>query len=775
MAVDLHILGVRHHGPGSARSVLRALEAIRPEAVLIEGPPDAHDVLSLAADEAMRPPVALLIYEESTPRNSVYYPFAEFSPEWQAIRWGLAHGAAVKFIDLPVANHQREEQNDLAQQATGDEESSNEGSAPPKTTATADEPTADTQQAEQLREDPLNALARAAGEEDGERWWNRLVEENRGSGDDVLGVFGVILEAMAAARAESPKREDPEEDRRESHMRRSIRSAMREGYKTIAVVCGAWHAPVLTSDAITSITAKADDAVLKNLPKRKMAATWIPWTNDRLASRSGYGAGVYSPGWYEHLWTHRTHVSERWMTRVARLMRDQGLDASPASVIEAARLAETLAAVRGRVIAGLEELGEATLAVLCHANTAPLRVIHDKLIVGDRLGEVPESAPTVPLARDLAAQQKSLRLKQTTEDQLLELDQRKEMDLARSHLLHRLNLLDVEWGHVENDQRRSRGTFREVWRLRWKPEFAVAIIEAARWGSTVAEAAAAKIRDTARRGEDIAKLSELLDDAILADLPDAVETLTARIRDVAAVAADVARLMDALPSMTRVLRYGNVRQTDAAMVEPIVTGFVVRICAGLGPACASLDDDAAARMRTRIDGVNAALQTLDDDTLLEAWRDRLKSLGDSPIHGLVAGRCWRLLLDAHQTETQTVASTLGLALSRGEDPAKAAAWLEGFLSGSGTILVHDPQLLGIVNAWVCSLPAQSFEELCPIVRRTFSTFEKPERRRIGERIKKETLGTIAASAAPTSTHDYNAQRGELVMPVLRLILGEEIA
>src|SRR5262249_34040954 len=161
---------------------------------------------------------------------------------------------------------------------------------------------------------------------------------------------------------------------------------------------------------------------------------------------SGYGAGIASPGWYEHLWKHGSQFSERWLTKVARLMRDEDLDASPASVIESARLADSLAVLRGRSIAGLDELSEGTLAVLCHGNPLPMRVIERKLIVGNRLGEVPSDVPMVPLQRDLAALQKSLRMKISADETTLDLDQRKENDLARSQLLHRLAILNIHWG-----------------------------------------------------------------------------------------------------------------------------------------------------------------------------------------------------------------------------------------------------------------------------------------------------------------------------------------
>ena len=86
------------------------------------------------------------------------------------------------------------------------------------------------------------------------------------------------------------------------------------------------------------------------------------------------------------------------------------------------------------------------------------------------------------------------------------------------------------------------------------------------------------------------------------------------------------------------------------------------------------------------------------------------------------------------------------------------------------VLVHDERLLSIIDEWVCSLTRDTFEQVCPIARRTFSTFEKPERRQIGEKLARGVAPASHAAAAPTD--DYDPARGALVDPVLRLILGD---
>lgn len=94
------------------------------------------------------------------------------------------------------------------------------------------------------------------------------------------------------------------------------------------------------------------------------------------------------------------------------------------------------------------------------------------------------------------------------------------------------------------------------------------------------------------------------------------------------------------------------------------------------------------------------------------------------------------------------------------------------MSGSGAVLVHDQKLLAIIDGWVCSLPAATFEQVCPIARRTFSTFAKPERRMIGESLKRGLSGTLGP--ANESEDEYDPARGRLVDSVLKLILGEQM-
>lgn len=764
----VHYFGIRHHGPGCARSLDAALASLQPDCLLIEGPPDADALIHFVTQSELSPPVALLVHSPDDSQASAFYPFAEFSPEWLALKHGVRRSIPTRFIDLPQAVRLAQEKQYREQDAEL-EKISNEvdgDSAPP---SASDNPIEAAVHAH--RSDPMDALAHAAGFADGESWWNHIVEE-RGNSEDL---FAAIHEAMAALREEWPDdargpRAALRESQREAHMRQCIREAVSQGHARIAVVCGAWHVPALQAKH----TAKADASLLRGLPKIKVSATWVPWTYRHLTWSSGYGAGVEAPGWYDYLWRRTDSDSalspsraSGWLSRVARLLREHQLDCSSAHVIEASRLADTLVALRGRAEPGLDELDEAIRTVICMGEAAPLELIRRALSVSDRMGSVPTEVPAVPLQRDIEQAQKSLRLKPEALERTLELDLRNANDLARSHLLHRLRLLGIHWGEQARGGKGNRGTFRETWRLQWQPEFALRIIEATRFGPTVELAANACVAEQCSTLTRLDALAELVDTVLLANLDTAVQAVSSALQTQAAITGDAVQLISAVPPLARVFRYGSVRQMDGDMLAHILDGLIVRGAIGLPLSCHSLDDSAAHTLRDTLLPAHEAVALRDSVEALQAWQQALQqiALGDA-CHALLRGLCCRLLLDSGALDHAQTAEQLSRNMSAGSLPLDAAQWLEGFLNRNAMVLLHDATVWTLVDAWLSTLVDDHFLQVVPLLRRSFSTFSATERQALGVRASRGVQATVAAP-----TVECDLVRAAMPIPTLRLLMG----
>ena len=608
----------------------------------------------------MAPPVALLTYVPDEPARAAFYPFARFSPEWRAMRHALDRDVPVRFMDLPAANKM-----------------ASEGE----------------RRYRGPRADPLKALAEVAGHGDPERWWEDVIESRR----EGLDAFEAVTEAMGALREAYPD-DDPREERREAFMRQSIRAAVKGRAPRTSPSSAA---PGTRRRSSSPGPAAPDQRTLRGMAKVKVATTWVPWTYGLLARESGYGAGVDSPAWYDQLFDEADDPVARWLARAAALLRGKGLDASAAQVVDAVRLAGALAGIRDRPLAGLDELLDATRAVLCLGSDVPLALVRAELVVGHRLGEVPEDTPMVPLQQDVARLQRRLRMKAEAAAKEVTLDLRREIDRERSRLLHRLNLLDVPWGSLVES--RGQGTFKESFRLEWYPELALELIHAGRWGTTVAAAAEARVKARAARGGARRRAGD-------ARRRGPARRPAGRARGGPARSGRPrrARPRHRRPDGRRPAAGGDpplrrrARQRHGRRSRRCCAGIVLRVAIGLPGAGVGADEETGRQLAEAVDGVNSALALLQDADLTRAWREALQRVAAGErLPGTLAGRATRLLHDAGELDP---AAPMSRALSPGEDPERGASWIEGFIGTSGLVLVHDPELLAVLDGWVARVP-----------------------------------------------------------------------
>jgi Family of unknown function (DUF5682) len=728
----IHLLGIRHHGVGSARNVLARLEQLQPDIVLVEGAPELDAITQWVDNEELVPPVAVLGYNIDNPQQATFYPFAEFSPEWQAMRYAASNKIPLRMIDAPLFSMSALEQQDLL--------------AP-------------------MTRDPLSYFAELEGFSDSGAWWDYRFERQYEEKNPAAYFEAVYMVMEQLRQAQIPSSLEAENIYREAFMRQHLRQAQKEMYHTIVVVCGAWHAPALVE---INKSEKSDAKLLKSLPKAKIktGVTWILWTNARLSSQSGYGAGISSPGWSEYRWAFPDDKGVQWLSQVAHVFRQKNMPISSAHVMEAFRLTEALCSIRQKAFPTLEELNEAVVTVMCMGDEKLFQPIQKILIVGERIGAVPKSLPKHPLQADFEQLTKKLRLPQTPDKKELELDLRKELDLNRSILLYRLEALNISW--AKRLMVRSKGTFKEAWAMQWRPEMMIELIERGTWGNSVELAAIHLIQHKADISTQISELATLIQQAIPAELFSLIEGLLLKINNLAAISADIIDLMSAVTPLVDVSRYGNVRKTDLDAMQVLVKGLVERICIGLPTATHGLDEETAQKMFDKMRDVNETVRILDADDLREQWFATLHQiLAKTGTPPLLSGCVCRLLLDAKRLDTESVATQMSFALSKSNEASDSAAWMEGFLKGSSLILLYDDTLWNLIYTWVTALPDMVFMETLPILRRTFSKFNPTERRQLGEKARH---GEVQAKSETTEILNFDenlaAQGMELVLALL---------
>jgi len=788
-------LGVRHHGPGSARAVERALEALAPDCVLIEGPPEGSELISACLKEGLTPPVSILAYSAKHSGVSSFWPYCEFSPEWVAMRYASERGLTCAFVDLPVrhqlaftieARDRAESANERAgsveERATLGALDDAQASAPPQGDESAPlHPRV--AWAYELRRDPLGYLATLSregevelGDERGEGWWEELIE-GRGelSGEEALAFFESVAEVMQVMRDEldevqrhtGPLPGGPfvgvaRERLREASMRRLIKKHSR-GHERVAVICGAWHVPALKA----KVKASEDSALLKGLPKEKVTCLWVPWSEARLAHDKGYAAGLSAPAWSRYLWRYpqREELTERWLIDAVRLLRAEGFSASSAHVIEATRLASALASLRARPAPDLSDLQDALSSTLSLKDQRPLALVQAQLISGTLMGQVPSDELNHPIVRDFERENKRLRLKLSDQPSTTRLDLRKALHQDKSAYLHRLGLLNIPWGSA-NARGGSglKGTALEEWTLAWEPEWMMRLIDAGGYGDSVKGAASELVTQRATRGYGrhepplkshergaagglgLTALTGLLWRCLRAQLSDPLPSLLKAIGDEASLTRSLDELLDAVPELIWMVRYqqSGVTGLELSQLPEVTRQLLPRIFSGLPDASVQLSEELTIALCARISSLHRALMTSGDQPYLyehkEAWRACLERVMDrAQSEPRVRGLITRTLLEQGWWSEALVYAHARRSLSAREEPARCIAWLEGFLTGGGLLLIYHDTLRALVDRWVCSLSEEDLITLLPLLRRAFTSFSYEENRQLEATLARDEL------------------------------------
>ncbi|GLY77516.1 DUF5682 family protein [Actinoallomurus iriomotensis] len=202
-------IGVRHHSPACARLVRRTIETLRPAYVLVEGPADVNDRL----DELLlghQLPIAIFShYRDDERAHLSWAPFCAYSPEWVALTVGRAHGAKLRFIDLPAWHP----------------------ALAGRRNRYAD--------AEQRYADAADRLCRAFAVDNVDALWDRLVEVEPDDGlEERLATYFDLV------RGETETGED--DTAREAYMAAWVRAAAADaGDRPVVVVTGGFHRPAL--------------------------------------------------------------------------------------------------------------------------------------------------------------------------------------------------------------------------------------------------------------------------------------------------------------------------------------------------------------------------------------------------------------------------------------------------------------------------------------------------------------------------------------------------
>jgi hypothetical protein len=739
----VHVFGVRHLSPSGAWHLRRFLDAVRPKVVLIEGLADANDLIPDITRKQTRPPIAILAYTQTLPVRTLVYPIARYSPEYQALVWAAENRARAEFIDLP---------SDIFL-ALEDVRQRHEPSSP----EAQDEPQADgapSPDAQEETDRPINTeppvslydrFAAQAGETDYETYWERRFEHNLSEESYRRAAFE-FGRALRELEQDEP-RWRAENLVREAYMRRRIQETIKAGTppEKIVAIVGAFHASVLSHDE-----APMTDQELKSLPRRPSKLTLMPYSYFKLSSQSGYGAGNHAPAYFQLLWEALEQddlpgLPARYLSLVARHLREGGTHRSTAEVIEGVRLACTLSAMKEGSAPTLQDLQDAAVTLIGHGERTAISEALARVEVGTEIGQLPKGVSKTSIQDDFAREIDRLKLDKyvTAVKQDLSLDLRENrrakteaaayLDLHRSYFLHRLRVLEIPFAALAPSSQQS-ATWAEKWVVQWTPEAEISLVEAVLLGETVELATAYKFKMLLEKCAAVNEAAQLVRAACECGMMESMEEARRRLQELSTESTEFTAVAHAANELGMLARYGDVRRFDPAPLLPLMEDlFVQGSLALLGAA--NCDNDAAKGIMVGMDELNKVNLEYHDRVDEPLWTSKLKLLSDADDRNpILSGYACAILLERSLLSNEDLAREVSRRLSPGIAADLGAGWFEGVSKRNRYALLTRQPLWEQLAEYVKSLDEEQFRRAIVFLRRAFGGFSPQEKQQITENL-----------------------------------------
>ncbi len=758
-----NIFGIRHLSPAGAFYVRAYFDRVKPQLILIEGPSDFNEMLPSLVDPQVKPPMAIMAYTKEAPIRTILFPFAVYSPEYQAALWAKEHHCACRFMDLPsgVMLALKEEQEpdggspnsgSLDREENAGRQAANEESAGRQAAneESADRQAADGESADRQAEenkgfslgDVYEQLDRLSGEDSHETFWEHVLEHAADEEGYRKGasLFGENIRLLTEAGDEKRAGLDR---LREAYMCRVLDQAADSGIPMgkIAVVTGAYHVKGLQEGKAM------EDQEAGRLPCKESMITMMPYSYYRLSMRSGYGAGKGAPAYYELLWESlREGRPERavyeYLSRVAKALRKFGSPVSSASVIEAVRLSGALAQLHGYQIPSLKDLRDGAVACMGHGQFSEIAVGVADTEMGTKIGSLPEGMSQTSIQTDFYQKLEELRLSKYKSMlvQDLQLDLRENlkvkskksafMDLERSFFLHQLRILAIPFARQEQISQ-EKATWAEFWHLQWTPEAEIQLVESVLKGDTVRQAASFVLKEEAEKAEKISQVAHVIEEAYCCGMPEAAEYGRKTLQGLAVEAASIQELGQTAESLSLSISYGDIRHLEISRLIPILEQLFLRACLILPESCAC-DDAGAKEVLSGMEQFNRLVRDqdfIDEDrwmkVLLEiAERDDL----NTKLSGLAAA----MLLERGRMDNQALSREVERRLSKGMPADLGAGWFEGLAMKNRYALIARLSLWESLSGYLDSLDDEEFKRALVFLRRAFADFSSAEKHTIAE-------------------------------------------
>lgn len=737
---------VRHHSPVCSWHLKKAVEAYRPDCILIEGPKNAEHLIPVLVHEDTKPPLALYYaYQDKEGLISpgkedykCYYPFLSCSPELVALKEADRRKIPAEFIDLPYMEILAGTAENRGIRKEGEKQTYND---------------------DYLLSGShyFQLLCEKTGMRDFEEFWEKYFEI-QGLYEETESFVRQMLLYCGLSRMYTPQ-EELEADGcilRERYMAEQIARASGL-YRRILVVTGGFHTQGLAqllkeNEGSTGLRFLGEPVRLHSTDPKLQSVYPMAYTMEAADALNGYASGMQSPGFYHQVWKRLEaglspeEVYEdtllHFLASAGKKARGKDEAVSAYDEICAFSMAGGLAALRGKKGPGLYELRDCALSSFVKgeyslSTAGSLRILAG-LTTGDQTGALCADAMRPPLLEDFERQCAffGLKIHSTTEQEVTLEIFAKEKHLRLSRFLYQTDFLGCGFAKRKKGsdlvKRRDRSRVREIWSYKWSAQVTAALIDASVSGAALEEAVRALLHRRFAESTGCRGAAELLVKSFLMGLLDEQDRMGAGLAKILAEDGDFFSLSRGFSQLVMLGELQDLyRVRDNMNLESMIgTCFqkIIQLLPFMGKTGEEQQQECMENLRTLYQTTGKPAYAELRPLFAEAVERMLER---KPLNPAVEGAALGLLYGYDGSFGEQIGTAArGYVQGTEEMRSKSAAFLRGLFFTARDFVFVGKDFLCLIDELLANLDSGEFMRLLPELRLAFGYFTPLETDRL---------------------------------------------
>ncbi|MCU0329043.1 MAG: DUF5682 family protein [Chitinophagales bacterium] len=706
MRPELQVCGILHNSPCSAFNLVKALNEIQPDIVLIEIPSDFQSLIPLVLVQDVRPPFIFQAYDLQG--RSINFPLTIYTPEYQAIIWAAQHKKTIRCIDLPACHqivYEKFKPNLL----------------------------------QNTKEESPDCLMEHIEEFD--RKYENLILNLEHQPEIFLASIQEIYQEFRQEHESNLNRNDRELELirlRESYMMKQIEDTIEEGYALdqIFVIVGAYHLKAIKSNEL-----ETNQDFLK-IAKTEVTINLAYTSYDNLANLYDWKA----PKYREMIWKHLNQNSLdrlplEYLSELADIIRrNLNLYLSSAHLISALELANALAAIRNHKFPILNDLHESLITICSDPDIEEIISLAKELFIGYDKGYLPQEYHNSLLLQDFNYQIELLQLNsffysKAKHTEQIELDLRKvdnkggKIDLKKSIFLHRLWLILCKFyysnGNITN--------WNETWNYTIFKNINITLSQHSIYSNTIKDEASRILKNYVIETAELQELChDILATSIFCDLSHIYEEVSELIKTKIATSYSLIALADAIKNLDFILNFKIIYEFNTQFIYDIFYQIYIRVCSIISRE--SHCSNAKARdLLPKIQYLDFSFQQYPNIDQYNLWHKELINIcQNNTVNPLISGFTLSKIIEHDLLQETIINNEIQFRLSENQHIEKATLWVEGFISYNVKVLITKHEIWFVLVRFIEQLSPELFAENLIYLRRAFANCDRDTKNKIAE-------------------------------------------